>query len=266
MRDALSKVKLKLDRSDPTGASLQFFADVVTDLRRNRVSHATEDAPKAIISQMANKIEPSVIRETIEQQMEYWAQDKEDDFRCFQENVSAASTEAAKFLTKDPELRTQSRQRSRLKRSRKEATQTMFLHRGMKILRRWRKTLRATLTVQHSMFQMRSGRDGTNTARRNLDGLSTVSTPSARRIRHCKNTSPEKEEELLREHYESKGMEYPSKKKKGKNKGKIASTKHSKLCDGRWEIFIEGKLKYVSLRDIGADFSAFPRSFITALD
>ncbi len=61
-------------------------------------------------------------------------------------------------------------------------------------------------------------------------------------------------------------MEYPSKKKKGKNKGKIASTKHSKLCDGRWEIIIEGKLKCVSLGDIGADFSAFPRSVITALD
>ncbi len=100
VRDALAKVNLKLDRSDPAGASLQFFADVITDLRRNRVSHAPEDAPKAIISQLAKKIEPSVIRETIEQQMEYWAKDKEDDFRYFQENVSAASTEAAKFLQK----------------------------------------------------------------------------------------------------------------------------------------------------------------------
>lgn len=40
VKDALSRVKFKPDRSGPAGATLQFFTDTMTELRRNRVGHA----------------------------------------------------------------------------------------------------------------------------------------------------------------------------------------------------------------------------------
>ncbi len=61
VRDALARVKFNPDRSNPMGATLQFFADVMTALRRNRISHATEDASKAIISQLVDMLNLSLL-------------------------------------------------------------------------------------------------------------------------------------------------------------------------------------------------------------
>ncbi len=44
---------------------------------------------------MVTKREPLVVRETMQQQMEYWAKEKYE-FRHFQEKVTAASIDAAK--------------------------------------------------------------------------------------------------------------------------------------------------------------------------
>lgn len=58
LKNAIGKLRFKTNRSDPQGACMQFFADVMTELRRNRVSRILSDAPKALILQLLPKIGP----------------------------------------------------------------------------------------------------------------------------------------------------------------------------------------------------------------
>ncbi len=61
------------------------FTDVPTEIRRNRVSHATSDAPKAIITQLIPKLETLIVLETIQLQHAYWSPEKKYDFKHFME-------------------------------------------------------------------------------------------------------------------------------------------------------------------------------------
>jgi len=100
VKDAIKRVKFKPDRSDPQGASLQFFADVMTELRRNRVDHVIQDASKALISQLMTKLEPSIVRETVAAAHDYWPKEKKYDFCHFIEKVMEISVESAKYSQK----------------------------------------------------------------------------------------------------------------------------------------------------------------------
>lgn len=64
VKEALLRVKFKPDRSDPQGVALQFFLQMW--LRRSRLQNAIEDAAKAVITLLIPKLEPSVLRETIQ--------------------------------------------------------------------------------------------------------------------------------------------------------------------------------------------------------
>lgn len=100
VKDALARVSFKTDRADPQGAALQFFTDVMTELRRNRVSHDVTDASKALISQLMPKLEPAVVRETIKSAHEHWSTEVKHDFHHFMRKVTDTSIEAAKYSAK----------------------------------------------------------------------------------------------------------------------------------------------------------------------
>ncbi len=96
--NAINKVKFRPDRSDPHGATLQLFADIARKFRRNRVEHAIKEAPKALISQIVDKLELSVVRETIRSAMHYWPREKKYHFNYFMKQITDAAVQAAKHV------------------------------------------------------------------------------------------------------------------------------------------------------------------------
>ena len=98
--DAISKIKFKPDRLDPQGTAWQFFGDVTTEFRLNRIDNAIENASKAVIVQLLPKLKPVVVRDTVSSAMKYWTKEKKWDFHHFMGKVVEASIESAKYIPK----------------------------------------------------------------------------------------------------------------------------------------------------------------------
>lgn len=94
------RVNFKADRSDPHGAALQFFTDVITELRHSRVQNAIEDAAKAVITMLIPKLEPYVLRETIQTSHVFWPQEDKSDVHKFMERVTKVAVDSAKYSQK----------------------------------------------------------------------------------------------------------------------------------------------------------------------
>ena len=99
VKDALIRVKFIPDAGDPDGASLKFFTDVVTEIRRNRSVEIMQSAPKAFVEQLIRKLEPAQVRETVEASYEFWTDEEKGSINFFREEVTRISVEWAKFRT-----------------------------------------------------------------------------------------------------------------------------------------------------------------------
>ena len=97
VKDALNKVRFRPDARDPEGAVLTFFTDVVTELRRNRASHVISDNSKVLMGQLIPKLEPTSVRETVQNAYEYWSREEKSNFKSIKEAVIKASIESAKY-------------------------------------------------------------------------------------------------------------------------------------------------------------------------
>lgn len=97
VKDAIDRVKFKADRSDPQGSALQFFTDIMTEFRRNRVEHVIDEAPKAVVTQLMAKIEPQIVRDAVRSEHEYWPADRKYDFQYFMKKVTEVSIGSAKY-------------------------------------------------------------------------------------------------------------------------------------------------------------------------
>lgn len=103
VKDALSRVKFKVDRQDPEGAAYAFFVDVLGELRRNRVSKVLTDSPKVIIQHLLEKLEPVQTRDAVKTAYEYWTKSEKEDFQHFHHFVIKTAVESSKYtkVTKD---------------------------------------------------------------------------------------------------------------------------------------------------------------------
>lgn len=63
VKSAINKVKFKPSRTESGGFVLNFFAEIMIELRRNRVGHVISEAAKAVITQILPKIEPRQLKE-----------------------------------------------------------------------------------------------------------------------------------------------------------------------------------------------------------
>ena len=89
------RINFRPDRLNPQGAACQFFTDVKTELRLNRIYRAITDAPKAVIAQLLPKLEPAIVRDTVTSAIEYWGKDKKWDFHHFMSKLVGSSIESA---------------------------------------------------------------------------------------------------------------------------------------------------------------------------
>lgn len=71
----LDVVEYKFGRADPEGAVSQFFTDVMTEIRRNRVAHALSDSYKVLISHLIPMLQTAIVRDTIDREYAYWPKD-----------------------------------------------------------------------------------------------------------------------------------------------------------------------------------------------
>ena len=62
VHDALTRVKFTSDSADPRGACLEFFANVYTELRRNKAQEIIDHNPKVLIELLIKKLEPSPLK------------------------------------------------------------------------------------------------------------------------------------------------------------------------------------------------------------
>lgn len=97
VKNAISRVKFKMNRDVPEGATLQFFTDVMTELRRSRVQHVITESRKVLIGLPIPNLKPLIVRETIMNAYEYWAEEKKYDFYHFMEKVTQTSVQSAKY-------------------------------------------------------------------------------------------------------------------------------------------------------------------------
>ena len=100
VRDALSRVRYVVDQKDPEGAAYSFFIDVISELRRNRVSNVLSDSPQVIIQNLLGKIEPQQTRETVQSEYEFWTKEEKEDFSRFNRFVIKTAVESAKYTKK----------------------------------------------------------------------------------------------------------------------------------------------------------------------
>lgn len=104
VKEALARVHFKNDRSDPDGAAMQFFADVLMELRRNRVSHVIEEASKTLIQDLTKKLEPVALRESISSAYEYWPEDTKNNFHHLWRKSSKERQNVRNTLKWDTEM------------------------------------------------------------------------------------------------------------------------------------------------------------------
>lgn len=91
---ALAMVKFKPSRDDPRGSSLQFFIDVMTELRC--IEHAMSHAPIHLITQLRLKLQPPRVRQAIQfEHNKRWPEPLKCDCRHFMDKVMETSVRFA---------------------------------------------------------------------------------------------------------------------------------------------------------------------------
>lgn len=240
VKDAVARVKFKPDRSDPQGSSLQFFADIMTELRRNRAEHVTKDSSKALISQLMSKLEPSIVREIVTSAQQYWPHDKKYDFLYFMEKVTQVSVESAKYHGK-----------RNCDYGVGEKDSTYSKHKKGKLNKRRNGDTGAIRTPEIQKGKRSNGGKAPKAAEWKDAYLNPV-CDQVHPVMECKNISDELKKDLLRKHYDGK-------------KAKLSKLRNGDDVDGRWHATIENKIQCTALSDIGADHSALPKSIIDSL-
>lgn len=222
VNDALGRVKLKPDRSDPEGASMEFFADAITELRRNRVGHALKHCPKTLILQLISKLELPVVRESIEDAYEYWSQSQNNDFHLFMQKVSDVSIESAKhFKNRKRDTAEDGKDRPSSKRPSNDKHHPRKADGG------------------NSYDQPKgSGNTKQRKGKTWTDKRLTPICPKLHPVKYCDITSNEEKKKFLQQYHDSK---------KAKKIAKLSKNRD----DGRFQVTVHGTKERISLGDCG---------------
>ena len=238
MKHAIGMFRFKTDRGDPHRACMQFFAVVTTELRRNRVSHVVSDAPKALICQLIPKLEPSVLRETIQVAFEYWSKEKKYDFHHFRKKVSETSVESAIYATK--------RDRDVPPAASSSGDRFTKKHKNNQ------KGNGKSLPEPDKPSKSGKGKGKSGKTKSWSDPCLTPKCNKVHPVKDCEDTTEEEKEALLKHHYDEK---------KKKLSGMSCRTQKKR----RWSCMIEGLVTCSALREIGADESAIPSCILNNL-
>lgn len=239
VKDAVARVTFRPDKSDRKRATLEFFTDVLMKLRRNRVSNAITDASRALITLLMPKLEPTVLRESIQCSHDYWPKKVKYNFHHFMKKVSEISVQSAKYDRK--------RERNEKPFDDKQK------HQGHEKTR----LCSSSVSKEHHKPGVKQGVTNSSSGAKQ-SGKSNLKclNPKCDKyhlIRDCEDTIDADKEKLLRDYRE---------KMKRKNGSKMAALREADASDGRWATVTEDTVNCTTLGDIGAYESAVPISLI----
>ena len=238
VKHAIGSLRFKADRSDPHGECMQFFADGMAGLRRNRVSHVVSEAPKALICQLIPKLEPPMLRETIQTTFEYWPKDKKDNFHRFRKKVSETSVESAKYATK-----------------RDRDVSPADSGSGARVKKKHKKNPKSNGKSLPELDKPSKSGNGKGKSGQKKPWSDPCLNPKCNKlhpVKDCEDTSEEEKKALLKHHYDE-------------NKKKLSRMSCLTQKDGRWSCTIEGLVPCSALGDIGADENTIPRCILNNL-
>lgn len=228
VKDALSRVRYRNDRKDPEGAAFSFFVDVLTELRRNRVSDVLKNSPKVIIENLIPKLEPQAMRDAVYNSYEYWKKDEQENFKYFHDFVIKTAVECAKYHKKgkDDKKGKEDAKRDSTKsgtpsKHDKDKNGDKDEDKGDSKKRKWKdKCLNPNCKEHHPLYK-------------------------------CKITSKEYGAELL--------AKYRSEQKRKKG---LKSMQKSSANGGRYRCHLPGGITIIGLGDYGADNSALSAKMV----
>lgn len=90
--DAENRVKFIPDNTDLEGAVFDFFAQMASQLRRNRVQDEVEITPRNIRMILIKKLEPTPRREMLREDLDFW-DEQQEKYELFRSEVTRVSTE-----------------------------------------------------------------------------------------------------------------------------------------------------------------------------
>lgn len=231
VKDALARVRFKMDSMDPEGACLNFFTDVITQLRRNRVKDVIDGNPKIIIQSLIPKLEPESVRDSLKNAFEYWSPELKKDFKNFRKEVVKSSIECAKYA------------RTKQKHSNPRPTK--------------KATTSTEKDVSGNDPYPKTVHDDSEPSKesKKRKWKSKCLNPECSEIHplfKCKNTSPELKKELLKKYRDSK-------------KAKVLKMHANHVRDGGYSILLPGNIQCTAIGDNGADQSSIAKSIVSKL-
>lgn len=257
---AVNETQFKPLLKDPEGATLMFFSQLHSSLRKFGASSAIQSSPKALINLVIPKLQPTIVRDTVAKEHDYWPENKKYDLNFLQLKVAEISRESARYAGK------------RVRRD--FSPDSINLPRGSKGEMQGRKNKKrreqargnqpSTATgageERNSVPVRNPGRSADHSGGRNRGRKKAKqwTTPclnpectEVHPLKECKNTSEEQKDDLFR--------------KLRADRKSLSVVRDPYLSEGRWEVLLHDKVLAIALGDIGADYSAVPRRLVQKL-